>query len=154
VIALNGSDLAQALGLLPPGQQESSLSGQGGSRTVWRGNDYAPREPSDAVDTLLRLRDALSRGDSLSIERLSSRLDQDLDRLNLARGRIGIDAQASSRLQQYASDRNVELQEQLSQAVDADLAATISALQLRETTNEATLRLLGEVSKLSLLNFL
>jgi flagellar hook-associated protein 3 FlgL len=151
---LNGSDVGVALGLILPGRAEASVESQPPTATVLRGKDFAPRGPTDAVDALLRLRTAIADGDQAEIERISARLDGDLDPVNFARGQIGTGAQAAERSQQFAADRRVELRQQLSTEIDADLAETTSQLQLRQTAMEASLRLLGQLSQLSLLNFL
>ncbi|MEM1069113.1 MAG: flagellar hook protein [Planctomycetota bacterium] len=147
------SDAGLRLGLIPPGENESSGSVVGPVDTII-GVDYVPRDAGGALDTLLRLEKAIRFGDIPEIERLQVKLDEDFDRASRSRGRVGVWANNLQQLQERTEDTVVQLRAQLSDEIDADLATVISDLTQRQTALEASLRLMGQTSQLTILNFL
>lgn len=148
-----GSDAGVRLGLIPPGQTEAQ-GRPSGSVVAIQGADYLPREAGGAIDTLLRLEDAIRGGDIPEIERLQSRLDIDLDRASRTRGKVGVWHQNLDELKHAAEGKTVMLKSQLSNEVDADLATVISDMTQRQTALEASMRIIGKTAQLSVLNFL
>jgi flagellar hook-associated protein 3 FlgL len=143
----------QRLGLIPAGvKQVQSTSSAGTERVV--GEDYAPREAGGALDTLLRLHRAVLAGDPIEISRLQSRLDEDLDRVNGAQGRIGIWNSTLDQLQESAEQQVIRLQSQLSEEIEADLTEVVSEMNQRQVAIEASLRLIGQTARLTVLDFL
>ena len=149
----DGSDAGVRLGLIPDGSQRSLGSVAGATDTI-RGADYASREAGGALDTLLRLKRAVLEGDPVEIASLQQRLDADLDRSTRARGRVGVWASHLEQLRTVSEDRVVELQSQLSDEIDADLATVISDLSQKQLALEASMRVIGQTAQLSVLNFL
>lgn len=149
----DGGRAGYALGLIPLGQDEATGETISGVATL-QGVDYRPAEASGAVDTLLRLERAVRDGDDLEIERLQESLDGDLDRAVRARGKLGIWSQNIDTLRSEAESMSIALQGQLSNEVDADFNEVISNLTLRQTALEASLRLMGQASQLTVLNYL
>lgn len=147
------SDAGLRLGLIPPGVNEVSGSIVGAVDTII-GVDYVPRDAGGALDTLLRLERSIREGDIPEIERLQGKLDADFDRASRSRGRVGVWSNNLQQLQTRSEDKVVQLQAQLSDEVDADLATVISELTQRQTAMEASLRLMGQTSQLTILNFL
>jgi flagellar hook-associated protein 3 FlgL len=149
-----GSNAGEALGLIARGQ--TSVQGQliTAGQTEIVGRDFAAAAPADAVDTVLRLAQAIRSDDTARIEQLSARLSEHIDQVVLVRGQVGIKGQSIERLKAFTEDRVTELKDNLSKDIDADLTELISSLELRQTAMEASLRLVGETSRLSLLNFL
>lgn len=141
------------LGLIPAGSNEAEGSVEGG-RAVLLGTDYATKEPGGAIDSLLRLEAATRAGDVREIGRLQAKLDVDLDRSVSARGRVGVWTQNLEILRDTAANQVVALNGQLSEAVDTDFAKVISDMNSRQVSLEATMRLVGQTSQLSVLNFL
>ena len=117
------------------------------------GSDYAAVDAGGAIDTLLRLRGAIADGNLPEIERLQNRLDDDFDRASRTRGRIGVWWRNLEEMRSAAEDRTVSLEAQRSQEYDADIATVISEISQRQTALEASMRLIGRVSQLTVLNY-
>tara|TARA_R110002049_G_scaffold305056_1_gene501012 strand:- start:60493 stop:62448 length:1956 start_codon:yes stop_codon:yes gene_type:complete len=147
------SDAGIRLGLIPPGTNESTGSLIGSVDTII-GQDYDPRDAGGALDSLLRLEQAIRDGDIPEIERLQQRVDIDLDRSSRTRGRIGIWSQTLQGLETTLQSNATELKSQLSDEVDADLATVISELNARQAALEASMRFIGQASQITLLNYL
>ncbi len=147
------SDAGVRLGLIPPGATEASGSIVGSVETII-GADYSPRDAGGALDTLLRLHTAVLGGDVPEIERLQAKLDDDLDRASRTRGLVGVWSQNLQQLSATSEQTVIQLKSQLSDEVDADLATVISELGQRQVSLEASLRIIGQTSQLTVLNFL
>ncbi|MGI9470667.1 MAG: flagellar hook protein [Rubripirellula sp.] len=147
------SDAGIRLGWIEPGQSEA-IGSQVGSVDTIVGRDYARRDAGGALDTLLRLRSAVQDGDLPEIERLQAKLDVDLDRASRSRGRVGIWTRNAEQLKAVAEDNVIALQGHLSNEIDADLATVISDLNQRQVALEASMRIIGQTSQLTVLNFL
>ncbi len=148
-----GGTAGAALGLIPRGTDEANGSTIAGVATV-RGADYAPAEAAGAVDTLLRLERAVRDDDPYEIERLQGMLDADLSRAVRARGNLGVWTQNSEIMRADAEAMSISLQGQLSEEIDADFTKVISQLNQRQTALEASLRLMGQTSQMTVLNYL
>jgi len=147
------SDAGTYLGWIP----EDATAAEGefdGSFAVLNGRDYLPRDAGGAIDTLLRLEQAVRDGDISEIGRLQARLDEDLDDSTRTRGRVGVWHSALQDSRTAVENENVLLQSQLSDAMDADLAVVISELQARQVALEASMRFVGQTSGITVLNYL
>jgi flagellar hook-associated protein 3 FlgL len=147
------SDAGLRLGLIPPGSNQSTGSIVGPVDTII-GVDYVPRDAGGALDTLLRLERAVRAGDIPEIERLQAKLDLDFDRASRSRGRVGVWTNNLDQLKAGTEDKVVQLRSQLSDEIDADLPTVISELTQRQTALEASMRLMGQTSQMTILNFL
>jgi flagellar hook-associated protein 3 FlgL len=147
------SEAGIRLGLIPPGSTESTGGIIGAVDTII-GVDYSPRDAGGALDTLLRLKSAVSEGDIPEIERLQAKLDDDLDQASRSRGRVGVWSNNLQQLKAVAEDKVIQLKSQLSDEIDADLATVISDLSQRQLALEASMRAIGQTSQLTVLNFL
>lgn len=149
----NTSNAAVALGLVPEGQTQRLGTSAGGVVSVV-GTDYAPRHPGGAIDTLIRLAAAVRDGNPAVIESLQRQLDVDRETVNQVRGRVGLWTQDLDRMQEVADDTVIDLKAQLSQEVDADIAKVITDITARQTSQEASLKLIAQSARMSLLDFL
>ncbi|WP_164102776.1 flagellin N-terminal helical domain-containing protein [Candidatus Laterigemmans baculatus] len=147
------SELGNTLGLIPSGQDAVVGSSEAGNEVV-RGADYAPVESGGALDTLLRLRDAVLSGDVTEIERLSQRLDADFDQANRTRGMVGYRLQSVDLMQARAEDQAVLMKSRMSEEIDAEFTSMVSEITRRQMSLDASLRLMGQTSGLTVLNFL
>lgn len=150
---LGVSDAGIRLGWIEPGQSEAVGQVVGSVDTII-GSDFVPRDAGGALDTLLRLKNAVQDGDLSEIERLQAKLDTDLDRASRSRGRVGIWSRNADQLKTVVEDNVVALRGHLSDEIDADLATVISDLSQRQIALEASMRIIGQVSQLTVLNFL
>ncbi|MFK8113610.1 MAG: flagellar hook protein [Rubripirellula sp.] len=147
------SDAGIRLGLIPPGASEVSGSVVGSVDTII-GQDYVPRDAGGALDTLLRMQTAVKDGDIPEIERLQAKLDLDLDKASRTRGKIGVWSRNLNELKSATEEKVLQLTDQLSTEIDADLAKVISDLSQRQLSLEASMRIIGQTAQLTVLNFL
>ena len=118
------------------------------------GSDFNTRDAGGTLDTLLRLREAVSTGDIPEISRLQATLDLDLDRASRARGRVGVWSRNAQQLSEVAENRLISMKSQLSNETDADIATVVSDMSQRQLALEASMRLIGKTSQMTVLNFL
>ncbi len=148
-----GSDVGWKLGLVPKGESVSTSVLESGEYVVV-GSDPNPQEVKGIFNTLARFRDAIEAGDLGGIARAVQLIDEDLARLNLARGSLGMDLQRIDSQRSIKEDNNLALKENESKLMDADMLSVISELNARQAAYEASLRLLANSNQLSLFNYL
>ncbi len=147
------SNAGVRLGLIPLGSNENTGQQLGAVNTIV-GTDYALRDAGGALDTLLRLEDAIVDGDVVEIERLQAKLDLDLDTASRSRGKVGVWSRNLDQLKAATEDSLVQLQGQLSTEIDTDFATVISDLTQRQLALEASMRLIGQTAQMTVLNYL
>ena len=147
------SDAGIRLGLIAPGNNEA-VGGIVGAVDTIIGADYATRDAGGALDTLLRMKHAVGEGDIAELERLQAKLDVDLDRASRTRGQVGVWSRNLDDLKTIAEDRTIALEASRSEELDADLAEVISDISQRQVSLEASMRLIGQISQLTVLNYL
>jgi flagellin-like hook-associated protein FlgL len=145
---------AQELGLVPEGASISAPAVVSGGTEVITGRDVNPQETEGALGALVRLRDALRNGSVTDVQRAVEMLDRGSEQINVARAELGARQQALEVLQNRLQDEEVELRGALSQEIDVDLAQVISDLTARQTALQASLQLIGQLSQLTLLDYL
>ncbi|WP_231617784.1 flagellin N-terminal helical domain-containing protein [Novipirellula aureliae] len=150
---LGTSNAGNRLGLIPEGQNEASGESVGSVNQI-AGTDYMPLEAGGAIDTLLRLEKAVLDGDVGEIDRLQQRIDDDLDRATYARAKVGIWSRNMLDMKETTETQIVQMKEQLSNEVDADLATVISEMQQRQVAMEASMQLIAKTSQMTILNYL
>jgi len=147
------SNAGNRLGLIPEGQSEASGENVGSVNQI-SGTDYMPLEAGGAIDTLLRLEKAVLEGDVGEIDRLQKRIDEDLDRASYSRAKVGIWSRNMLGMKETTETQIVQMKEQLSNEVDADLATVISEMQQRQVAMEASMQLIAKASQMTILNYL
>ncbi len=150
---VGASDAGVRLGLIPPGDNENVGQLVGAVNTIV-GTDYALRDAGGALDTLLRLEDAIRDGDLIEIGRLQAKLDVDLDTASRSRGKVGVWSRNLEQLQTATEDKVLQMQSELSNEIDADFATVVSDLQQRQLAIEASMRLIGQTAQMTVLNYL
>lgn len=148
------SEAAYDLGLVPRGEQSSASPATVGTSEVLTGADPHPLEVRGAFNSLIRLYEAIQRGDLPQIERAAALMEEDFQRVNFARAEIGARGRSLETLSDRLADEEVQLQSSLSNEIDTDLTEAISKLTAQQATLEATLRLTAQTFRLSLLDFL
>jgi flagellar hook-associated protein 3 FlgL len=148
-----GSQAAWGLGLVPIGSTEAEATLVGATYSV-EGKDPNPHEVKGVFNSLIRLREAITAQNTTGIARAVELLDQDLSRLSLSRGSLGVQQQRIDDLKSLQEDNQIELKADESRNFEADLVQTISELQSRQASYEASLKLLGNSSQLSLFNYI
>ncbi|MEQ1824831.1 MAG: flagellin [Pirellula sp.] len=150
---LGSGTAAWDLGFIPKG----SLEAEGavvGTDYILTGKDTNPQEVKGVFNSLVRLRDAVESNDSFAVGRALDLVDQDLSRLTLSRGSLGVQQQRIDDLKALQEENKIEMKADESRNLEADMAATITELTGRQAAYEASLRLLANASQLSLFNFL
>ncbi len=148
-----GSQAAWALGLVPKGSLEAAAS-LTGTTYIIIGKDPNPQEVKGVFNSLIRLREAIIAKDTTAVARAVELVDLDLSRLTLSRGSLGVQQQRIDDLKSLQAENQIILKAEESRNLDADLVQTISELQARQVSYEASLKLLGSASQLSLFNYL
>jgi len=148
-----GSQAAWGLGLIPIGSTEVEATLAGTTYSI-KGKDPNPQEVKGVFNSLIRLREAITAQDTTRIARAIELVDADLSRLSLSRGSLGVQQQRIDDLKSLQQDSQIELKADESRNFEADLVQTISELQAQLASYEASLKLLGNASQLSLFNYL
>lgn len=153
ILNSGGSQAATGLGLIPVGAEQSTGTTIG-TDSVITGLDISGIEVEGTFTTLIRLQEAIRTGNTNEMERLVNALDTDMQRLSFSRGVVGTRQQSISDLQTRTEDQQIQLKEVESTEIESDLARVISELSSRQAAMEASLRLMGTSSQLSLFDFL
>ena len=125
-----------------------------GQAEVLTGTDPNPQETKGVFTALLRLREALQQNDVLQVQRAIELLDDGVTELNFSRAELGARQQSLQIIQSRLATEEIELRETLSLEYDVDIAEVISNLTARQVAYEASLRSMGGISQLSLLDYL
>lgn len=153
VRSTNGGSSAVGLGFAPRGAQSATATEVAGSYVIL-GNDVNPYETNGVYNSLIRLRNAIQVGDSAEIGRASAMIDNDIDRVSLTRGDLGIRQQRIDSVQQANEDQVIELKSRESDEHDVDIADVISQLSARQAAYEANLQLLAQVTRASIFDYI
>jgi flagellar hook-associated protein 3 FlgL len=153
VLSAGGSHVAFELGLVPRGELQSVATIIGSNYTI-EGRDPNPQEVKGVFNSLQRLRNAIESQDTNEIARAVDLIDEDLARLSLSRGSLGVEQQRIDSLKIFQEDAKVGLKEDESKNLDADLATVISNLNARQAAYEASLKLLANINQSSLFNYI
>lgn len=152
ISSVGGSQAVWGLGLIPPGQ--ASVTGTPtGTTSEISGRDVSGIEVEGIFNSLIRLREAVEAGRPEDIERIAAGLDDDVQRMSLARGLVGTRQQSIESLTDLNAEQQIQLTEAESDELDADLAQVISDLAAREAAMQASLQLIGRASQLSLFDY-
>jgi len=147
------SNAAELLGFVKPGQN-SSNGVTLGPFAVFNSNEFNTLEAGGTIDTLIRLQQAVRGGDVREIGRLQGLLDIGIDKMNNIRGRVGVWSQNVDQMKDAAEGQKIALTAELSTEVDTDFAAVVSEMTQRQASLEASMRLIGQTARLSLIDFL
>ncbi len=148
-----GSAAAVGLGLAPIGATSATATIVGTDYYI-EGRDPNPQETQGIFNTLIRLRDAIEKGDIGATTRAAQLIDKDLDRLSLTRGDLGIRQQRIDTLINSSEDTITELKGQESDARDVDIASVISELTSRQAAYESNLKLLSQNIRRTIFDFI
>ncbi len=148
-----GSAAAQGLGLSAIGSSIGNATETSGAYVI-NGRDVNPYETKGVYNSILRLRNAIRDKNVSEIGRASQMVDEDIDRISLARGDLGIRQQRNDSLIESSEDTVIELKSKESDERDVNVAETISQLTARQAAYEANLRLLAQVSRSTIFDYI
>ncbi len=135
-----------------PAWQSVSLSG--GQPETLTGADPYPLETEGLFTALLRLQQALEANDLWGIQRAVELLDAGVLDMNLARARVATSQQGLDVLELRLDSEEVELREALSLEYDVDFVEVVSNLSARQLALEAAYKSIGEIFRITLLDYL
>jgi flagellar hook-associated protein 3 FlgL len=118
------------------------------------GKDPNPQSSGGTLDILVRLQRALENNDNVALTRINGQIDNETARLGTVRGDLGARMQTLQNIDANLKNQNLQTQQSLSTAKDADLATVLSQLVAQQTAFEATLRAAAQTMQLSLAQFL
>jgi len=118
------------------------------------GKDVNPQSASGILSILVRLKSALLNQDDPTLTRLGGQISAEGNRLSGLRGLVGSQMQTLQNISSSLQTQNVQTQQAISNAKDADLSTVLSELVAQQTAFEATLRIAAQTMQLSLANFL
>ena len=118
------------------------------------GKDINPQTTGGILDILVRLKNALQTGDNATLTRLNGETETEGTRLTSVRGQLGARMQTLQSLDSSLKNQNLQTQQSLSNAKDADLATVLSELVAQQTAFQATLQTAAQTMQLSLVHFL
>lgn len=153
VANVGGSQAARGLGLLPTGQEVATGTNSGASNVI-RGSDVSGIEVESVFSSLISMRKAIQSGSSEELARITQNLDQDLQRMAMARAFVGTRQQSVERNLDLAAEQQLQLKQIESNELDADLAEVISELSSRDAALQASLQLMGQSTRRSLFDYL
>ncbi len=148
-----GSQAAVGLGLIPKGQTIATGTAVA-TNSVIGGADVSGVQVAGVFSSLTALRDAIKNNRPEDMPRIMAGIEQDLQRVSLARGVVGARQQSIADMQDSSANQQVQLKQTESDAVDADLAQVISDLSARQASLTASLQMMGQLSKLTLFNYI
>lgn len=108
----------------------------------------------DMFGILTRLEEAIRTNNIVDIEGQIDALDTAIDQGSQLLGRIGNNAQRVETAITQLENSQIDVKEILSRYEDADLIETITNLTQQETAFEAALKVVAQVSQLSILNYM
>ena len=118
------------------------------------GSDTNPLEVKGAFNSLLRLNEALVNFDLPQVQRAIELLDEDFEQLNFSRAELGVRQQQVETFRSRIVTEEIQLKETLSLEIDVDLTVAISDMLAQQAAYQASLQIIGETFRLSLLEFL
>jgi len=154
ITCANGSDAAIDLGLVQSGQDSSSSSTSGAAPNILTGSDVNPQETKGLFTALVRLQEGLLNNDNGEIERAMAMLENASTDLTFSRAELGARQNALDALQTQLDTQNIQLQSDLSDNYDVDIAQVLSDLVARQIALQASLKAMAITTQLTLLDYL
>lgn len=132
---------------------ETSATLAGAEQTLV-GADRNPLETEGIYTALLRIRAGLQANNIYEVQRSIDMLDRKTVDLNFVRGELGARQQGLEVLQGRLDSEEIELRQVLSLEYDVPIEQVVSELTARQAAYEASLRAMGSIFQMSLLNYL
>lgn len=129
----------------------------GGAPSVMRGTDVNRQENQNIFNTIDRLIAALSQSDpanSTDLQAAARLLDQDIDRLSKAMANVGTRQQHNDFLAEQNETLLIDLRASLAEEVELDMVEAISQLTSQQAMVEASMRMIAQTYRTSLLDFI
>ena len=150
---VGGSQAASGLGFIPHGST-SATGTTSGTNSVIQGADISGVQVEGVFSSIIRLKSAITSNRPEDLPSIVESIDVDLERLSMARGIVGSRQQSIESIKSISADQQISLKQVESNELDADLAKVISDLTGRQAALEASLQMMGQVTKLTLFNYI
>jgi flagellar hook-associated protein 3 FlgL len=129
--------------------------GNGVLQTVnLNGQEVFANTGTDILQQLLNLKNAVSNGDTTSIQQLEADLDNSYENLQHQSAIVGTRLNALDEKKSMFESIKTENQSQLSDVADADVVEVISQLTQKQTVFQAALQVTSKLAKLNLTNYI
>lgn len=126
----------------------------GGTSETLASRDVNQQESRGIFSALVRMREALLNDDVIALQRGLQVLDDASSKMNFERADLGARLQNLDLINRRLDDEDIELKSTLSQESDVDLVDAIVQMNARQAALEASFQTLGQIARLSLLDFL
>ncbi len=164
-INTEGTFAAELNSTVDPTNNGSGIFGQlgtlavttGGAPEVLRGSDVNRQENQNIFNTIERMIAALSgpnSAGSAEIQHTAKLLEIDIDRLSQAMAEIGSRHQYNEFLFEQNESLLIELKSNLSQEVEVDMVDAITQLTAQQATVDASLKMIAQTFRTSLLDYI
>jgi flagellar hook-associated protein 3 FlgL len=121
----------------------------------------APSQPDDIFASLTRAVEALKSSGasnktytSQELARVNVEMDDGLDRIQLARGRLGDWLNRADQMNNLFTDRTLAYQKEQSELTDVDMIKAVSEFQSNQTAYQAALQSYAQIQKMSMFDYL
>lgn len=118
------------------------------------GKEPNPQESPGALNLLIRLQRALQKGDNAELQRLAPAFEQELSRVTQTRGELGSRLKLLDDVQGRLEDEKLQVQSDISDNFDTDIATAVTQLVAQQTALQATLQAAASSFQYSLVNFM
>ena len=145
-LLIEDTPLAEALGIVG-----TEATGPG---TPLVGTDTNQREVQGSLTILTKLESALLNGDDQELQRLNGMLDEELRRVNLARGAVGSRLKVLDEVGNRLADQEVQIRETLSKEYEIDIAEVITNIAQLQTYMQAAYQVSASTLQLNLFNYI
>ena len=118
------------------------------------GSDVNPQESAGLFDVMLKLETAIRDGDTRISNRLIPLLDEVIDRFASVRSDVGGRLRTLDEFKSQLLEEDTFLQEELSTAIDADIAEVVTRVTAVQSALQATLQIASVSNSLTILSFI
>lgn len=118
------------------------------------GTEPNPQESPGALNLLIRLQKALQSGDDAELQRISPMFEKELARVTQVRGELGSRLKLLDDVEGRLEDEKLQVQSDISDNFDTDVATAITQLVAQQTALQATLQAAASSFQYSLVNFM
>ena len=118
------------------------------------GGDPSPQEATGTLNVLVRLEKSLRNNDISELNRLGGLIDQELNRVNVARGDLGSRLKLLETSQTNLQNETDKLKESLANVFDIDYADVVTQITTKQFALQALYKTASTTLQMSLLSYL
>lgn len=118
------------------------------------GTEINPQEVHGSLNLVLRLKDAIARGDNGELTRLGGQIDGEIVDVAQVRGELGGRLKALADARNHLEDGEIAIQQGLSDNFDTDMATVLTQLLTQQASYQAVLQTTAKSLQTTLLSYL